>query len=50
MLFEFSSGPITWLYMSEIMEDTGTGIASALNWFMNCIVGAVTPYAIVALT
>ena len=36
--------------MSEIMEDTGTGIASALNWGMNCLVGAVTPYAIVALT
>jgi Na+/melibiose symporter-like transporter len=50
MIFEFSSGPITWLYMSEIMEDTGTGIASALNWLMNCIVGAVTPYAIQGLT
>ena len=49
-IFEFSSGPITWLYMSEIMEDKGTGIASALNWLMNCIIGAVTPYAIAALT
>lgn len=49
-IFEFSSGPITWLYMSEIMEDKGTGIASALNWLMNCIIGAVTPYAITALT
>lgn len=32
------------------MEDKGTGIASALNWLMNCIIGAVTPYAITALT
>lgn len=28
------------------MEDKGTGIASALNWFMNCIIGAATPYGI----
>lgn len=48
--FELSSGPITWLYMAEIMDDKGTGVASALNWLMNCIIGAVVPYAIAAAT
>lgn len=32
------------------MEDKGTGIASALNWLMNCIIGAATPYGIEAVT
>jgi hypothetical protein len=36
--------------MSEIMEDKGTGIASALNWLMNCMIGAVTPYGIEYVT
>jgi len=48
--FEFTSGPITWLYMSEIMDDKATGFASALNWLMNCLIGGVVPYAIRALT
>ena len=34
-LFEFSSGPITWLYMSEIMQDKAQTIATFLNWLMN---------------
>ena len=44
--FGSTSGPITWLYMAEIMEDTGTGIASALNWLMNIFIAALTPYGI----
>lgn len=48
--FEFTSGPITWLYMSEIMDDKATGFASALNWLMNCVIGGVVPYAIRAIT
>lgn len=48
--FEFTSGPITWLYMSEIMDDKATGFASALNWLMNCLIGGVVPYAIRAIT
>ena len=33
--FEFSSGPITWLYMSEIMQDRAVSIATVLNWVVN---------------
>jgi hypothetical protein len=42
-LFEFSSGPITWLYMSEIMQDKALSIATVLNWSMNLIVSIITP-------
>jgi len=41
--FEFSSGPITWLYMAEIMQDKSTGIATVLNWLMNLIISIITP-------
>lgn len=48
--FEFSSGPITWLYMAEIMGDKATGFASALNWFGTCLIGGIVPSAINSVT
>ena len=42
-LFEFSSGPITWLYMSEIMQDKALSIATVLNWSINLIVSIIVP-------
>ena len=43
VLFEFSSGPITWLYMSEIMQDKALSIATVLNWVINLIISVVIP-------
>ena len=48
--FEFTSGPITWLYMSEIMQDKATSFASGLNWGMNCIISGSVPYLTRAIT
>ena len=42
-LFEFSSGPITWVYMSEIMQDKALTFATFLNWMINLIVSATIP-------
>jgi len=48
-LFEFSSGPITWLYMAEIMQDKGSSIATVMNWLINLIISAITPPLIDAI-
>ena len=40
--FEFAQGPITWLYMSEIMQDKSLTIATVLNWTMNLLVSYFT--------
>ena len=45
-LFEFSSGPITWLYMAEIMQDKAQGIATVLNWAVNLLISLITPYLV----
>ena len=42
-IFEFSSGPITWLYMSEIMQDKAVSVATVLNWVMNLVISIITP-------
>lgn len=46
ILFEFSLGPIPWLYMAEIMTDKGLSMAILLNWIMTIIMAIVTPYVI----
>lgn len=50
MAFEFTSGPITWLYMSEIMQDKATSFASALNWGIVVIISGTIPYLVRAIT
>jgi len=42
-LFEFSSGPITWLYMAEIMQDKSVSVATVLNWLVNLLISLITP-------
>lgn len=41
--FEFSSGPIVWLYMAEIMQDKATSVATVMNWTISLIVSATIP-------
>jgi MFS transporter, SP family, galactose:H+ symporter len=44
--FEFSLGPIPWLYMAEIMTEKGLSLAVLLNWIFTIIMAIVTPYVI----
>ena len=46
MFFEFSLGPVPWIYMSEIMTDKGLSIAVLLNWIFTLVMAIVTPYVI----
>ena len=46
MFFEFSLGPIPWIYMSEIMTDKGLSIAVLINWLLTLLMAIVTPYVI----
>lgn len=46
VLFEFSLGPIPWLYMAEIMTEKGLSLAILLNWIMTIIMAIVTPFVI----
>ena len=41
--FEFSSGPIVWLYMDEIMQDKAVSIGTFLNWFMSLVISISIP-------
>ena len=41
--FEFSSGPIVWLYMAEIMQDKAVSIGTFLNWFMSLVISISIP-------
>ena len=46
LFFEFSLGPIPWIYMSEIMTDKGLSIAVLINWLTTLMLSIVTPYLI----
>jgi Na+/melibiose symporter-like transporter len=48
-VFEFSSGPITWLYMAEIMQDKSVSMATVLNWLMNLVISIITPSLVKAI-
>ena len=41
--FEFSSGPILWLYMAEIMADKAMGIATFISWSMSLVISVSIP-------
>jgi SP family facilitated glucose transporter-like MFS transporter 1 len=34
VFFEFSLGPLLWIYMSEIMTEKGLSLGAGLNWIM----------------
>ena len=46
VFFEFSLGPIPWLYMAEIMTDKGLSLAVLLNWLMTIVMAIATPFLI----
>jgi len=46
MLFEFSLGPIVWLYLAEILNDKALSVAVVLNWIFNLIISLITPQII----
>lgn len=45
-LFEFSLGPIVWIYMSEVMTDKGVSLGTLANWIGTIIMAVATPYLI----
>lgn len=44
--FEFSSGPIVWLYNAEIMQDKALSIATFLNWSISLLISIIIPLII----
>lgn len=49
ILFELGPGPITWLYMAEIMQDKGISIACVVNWLATLVISATIPSIIEAI-
>lgn len=47
-LFEFSLGPIVWIYMSEIMTDKGTSFGTFINLGFTILMAIITPYLVSA--
>lgn len=41
--FEFGSGPVVWLYLSEICNDKATSVNTVVNWIWTLLVGAILP-------
>ena len=44
--FEFSSGPIVWIYMSEVMTDKGTSFGTLVNLAFTILMAVITPFVI----
>ena len=49
VFFEFASGPITWLYMAEIMQDKAVSLATVMNWTVNLIISIICPPLVKAI-
>ena len=45
--YEVSSGPITWLYMGEILADKALSIATVLNWVVKIILSYIIPIILI---
>ncbi len=43
ILFEFSLGPIVWIYMSETMTEKGVSLGTLANWIFTIIMALITP-------
>ena len=43
VMFEFSLGPVPWVYMSETMTEKGLSLGVGLNWIFTIIIGLITP-------
>ena len=37
--FEFGPGPVVWMYMSEVMNDSGVSSGVFINWFLTLVIG-----------
>jgi MFS transporter, SP family, galactose:H+ symporter len=48
IFFEFSLGPLLWIYMSEIMTDKGLSLGVGVNWITTCFIGFFTKTLITA--
>jgi len=46
MFYEFSLGPIPWLYMAETMTDKGLSVGVLVNWLFTLLVALITPYCV----
>jgi hypothetical protein len=46
LFFNFSSGTIMWIYMSEIMQEKAVSIATFLNNFMNLVISVSIPFVV----
>ena len=46
VIFEFSLGPVPWLYMAEIMTDKGLSMAVVLNWITTLAIAIAVPFLI----
>ena len=42
VFFEFSLGPLLWIYMAEIMTEKGMSIGAGLNWVATVIIALFT--------
>ena len=42
VFFEFSLGPLLWIYMSEVTTEKGMSLGASLNWIITIIVGSLT--------
>ena len=42
--FSFGSGPITWIYMADILPGIGISLASAVLWLLTVFVGLFFPW------
>jgi len=40
--FVFAPGPITWIYMSEVMSYKGVAVATTLNWSCELLIGIIS--------
>jgi len=42
--YSLGSGPITWLYMADILPGTGISISTAVYWLFTVVVGLGFPW------
>lgn len=44
--FEFSTGPIVWLYNAEIMKDKAMSLATFLTWTLSLAISIAIPFMV----
>ena len=41
--YEFSIGPLLWLYMPEVLNNAGVRVGANLNWIFVVVISFITP-------